>query len=61
VPAENSLVFYAALRKAGVPAEFHSFRNGSHGVGLGKHADSKTWPGLLKDWLLSGGFLKPEG
>jgi acetyl esterase/lipase len=61
VPAENSLVFYAALRKAGVPAEFHSFRKGPHGVGLGKHPDSKTWPGLLKDWLLSGGFLKPEG
>src|SRR5262249_1344675 len=35
VPSENSIVFYEALRKAGVPAELHVFRHGEHGVGLG--------------------------
>ena len=36
VPAENSVYFYLALRKAGVPAELHVFRPGNHGVGLAK-------------------------
>jgi acetyl esterase/lipase len=51
VPAENAILFYSALRKAGVPAEFHSYREGPHGVGLGRHERSKSWPGLLTDWL----------
>ena len=34
VPAENSIAFYLALHKAGVPAELHVFENGPHGVGL---------------------------
>ena len=34
VPPENSVAFYLALRKAGVPAELHIFEKGSHGVGL---------------------------
>jgi len=36
VPAENSVYYYLALRKAGVPAEMHIFENGPHGVGLGE-------------------------
>ena len=61
VPAENSILFYSALRKAGVPAEFHSYRSGPHGVGLGRHDGSKSWPGLLKDWLAGLGLLKAGG
>ncbi len=57
VPAENSLLFYAALRKAGVAAEFHSFREGQHGVGLNRHEGSKIWPELLKIWLGRSGVL----
>jgi len=34
VPCENSLMFYEALRKAGVPAELHVFQTGPHGYGL---------------------------
>ena len=34
VPAENSVLFYMALRKAGVPAEMHIYEQGPHGVGL---------------------------
>ena len=33
-PVENSLVYYAALRKAGVSAEMHAFVNGGHAFGL---------------------------
>ncbi len=35
VPAENSLLFALALRKAGVPVELHLFERGPHGLGLG--------------------------
>jgi len=52
VPAENSVAFYLALRKAGVPAELHIFENAPHGVGLGL-ADPAVgeWGGLLVHWL----------
>ena len=34
VPVENSLLFAAALRKAGVPYEMHLYERGPHGFGL---------------------------
>ena len=57
VLAENALLMVSALRKAGVPCEFHLFREGGHGVGLGRHEGSKKWPGLLEDWLRRSGYL----
>ena len=52
VPVENSLLFYAALRKHGVPGELHVYESGRHGVGLAPD-DSvlSTWPTLLDAWL----------
>jgi acetyl esterase/lipase len=58
VPAENSIAFYLALRKAGVPAEIHVFENGVHGVGL--DAGDPTlgeWPVLLRNWLRGRGLV----
>ena len=40
VPAENSILFALALRKAGVPVELHLFERGQHGLGLGSGAPS---------------------
>jgi len=58
VPAENSVSFYLALRKAGVPAELHIFEPGPHGVGLGMtHPALVAWPGLLSTWLRERGLL----
>jgi len=52
VPAENSVAYYLALRKAGVPAEMHIFQNGPHGVGLATHDPALgEWPTLLMNWL----------
>src|SRR5258708_28394295 len=34
VPPENSVMFYQALRKNGVPAEMHIYEKGRHGLGL---------------------------
>ena len=34
MPAENTVYYFLALRKAGVPVEMHIFKDGSHGVGM---------------------------
>jgi acetyl esterase/lipase len=58
VPAENSVLFYLALRKAGVPAEMHIYQRGPHGVGLAQ-ADAvlSSWPARLADWLKGLGMI----
>ena len=58
VPPENTVLFYMALRKAGVPAEMHIFEKGPHGVGLDL-ADPVlgVWPTLLANWLRDRGLL----
>jgi acetyl esterase/lipase len=59
VPVENSVRFYLALRKAGVPAEMHIFQNGPHGVGLAPtDATLSAWGGLLANWLRERGLLR---
>ena len=58
VPVENSVMFYAALRKAGVPAELHIYERGPHGVGLAQTDEAlSTWPARLADWLRVRGLL----
>ena len=58
VPAENSVRFYLALRKAKVPAEMHIFENGPHGVGLALGDQALgAWPALLTTWLRGRGLL----
>lgn len=51
-PVENSLVYYSALRKAGVPAELHVYVKGGHAFGLRRTASPITaWPELVEAWL----------
>lgn len=58
VPVEQSLRFFEALVKAGVPSEYHVFANGGHGSGLGKGDPSlDQWPNLLENWLRAQGLL----
>ena len=58
VPVENSVLFYLAMRKAGVPAELHIYEHGSHGVGLAQNDPAlSSWPGRLADWLSGRGLL----
>lgn len=52
VPAENSVYYYLALRKAGVPAEMHIFEKGPHGVGLAMDDPALSeWSKLLTNWM----------
>jgi acetyl esterase/lipase len=61
VPAENSVAFYLALRKAKVPAEMHIYEKGPHGVGLGRKLPAvASWPALCVDWLRGRGLLEPK-
>lgn len=51
VPVENSLLFYQALRKAGVRAEMHLYDQGGHGFGLYNSGTSYRWIDRLASWL----------
>lgn len=57
-PVEFSLLYYAALRKAQVPAELHLFAQGGHAFGLRPTALPVTrWPALLETWLKTTGMV----
>ena len=62
VPVENSLMFAAALRRAGVPCEMHIFGAGQHGLSLcndqvydaeqpNMHAECACWIDMAARWL----------
>ena len=58
VPAENSVQFYLALRRAKVPAELHVYRQGRHGLGLAPDAPGTgNWPKQCEDWMRGLGLL----
>lgn len=57
-PVEFSLLYYAALKKAGVPAELHLFATGGHAFGLRPTQFPITrWPALVETWLGSLGMI----
>lgn len=48
----NSLVYYIALKKAGVPVEMHLYAEGKHAFGLRPSSFPITrWPDLVEKWL----------
>jgi acetyl esterase/lipase len=54
----NSLVYYIALKKAGVPAEMHIYAGGKHAFGLRPTELPITrWPQLVETWLRTLGML----
>jgi acetyl esterase/lipase len=61
VPVENSLMFVSALRKAGVPFEFHLYEQGPHGFGLAPaNPILASWAERCADWLALHAFAKPR-
>ncbi|HEY1955056.1 MAG TPA: hypothetical protein VGH28_05575 [Polyangiaceae bacterium] len=49
---KNSLVYDAALVRAGVPVEMHLFERGGHAFGLRRTSEPITaWPRLVEAWL----------
>lgn len=57
VPVENSLLFAAALRRAGVPFDLHVYERGRHGIGL---AGGHPWTKDCLFWLRQHGFVRGE-
>jgi acetyl esterase/lipase len=54
----HSLVYYAALKKAGVPAEMHLYAQGGHAFGLRRTKLPITeWPRLAEKWLGTIGMI----
>jgi acetyl esterase/lipase len=57
VPVMNSVMFYAALAKAGVPVEMHLFQHGGHGAGLAAaNPQLSVWPDLVIKWMRERGY-----
>jgi acetyl esterase/lipase len=58
VPVQNSLLFYQALRRNGVPAEMHIFEYGGHGFGLAPtDAVLGAWTTMAEAWMRRHGWL----
>jgi acetyl esterase/lipase len=54
---KNSLVYYYALKNAGVPVEMHLYAQGGHGFGIRRTKMPITgWPSLVETWLKSIGM-----
>ncbi len=62
VPVENSILFYQALTRAGVPAEMYLFEHGSHGMGMRANLGTASeWPARAAEWLRARGLLTVAG
>lgn len=60
VPVENSLLFFSALTRAGVPAELYVFEHGEHGMGMRAGLGTASeWPRRAEEWLRGRGLLDP--
>jgi acetyl esterase/lipase len=60
VPVENSILFYQALTRAGVPAEMYLFEHGAHGMGMRTGlGTASNWPDRAAEWLRDRGLLDP--
>ena len=54
----DSLAYYIALRKAGVPMEMHLYARGGHAFGLRRTKFPITaWPRLVETWLGTIGMI----
>jgi acetyl esterase/lipase len=55
----SSLVYYYALKEAGVPVSMHLYSKGGHGYGLrDTGAVVNSWPDRAEDWFLEIGVIK---
>lgn len=58
---QQSLAYYLALQKAGVPAELHLYAHGGHAFGLRPtKLPISHWPALAEQWLHTIGIIGPR-
>jgi acetyl esterase/lipase len=54
----QSLVYFAALKKVGVPVEMHLYAHGGHAFGLRRtQFPISDWPRLVETWLRTIGVI----
>jgi len=58
VKVANSIAFYDALQKNGVPSEIHLYEKGGHGFGMNNKTSEDKWMDWLKTWMEKNGLLK---
>jgi len=59
VPAQQSLDYFKALKRAGVSAELHVYSEGGHGFGmLQRGLPVSTWNLRLQDWMRLKGLVR---
>jgi acetyl esterase/lipase len=56
VKVDNSIAFFQACQRAGVPAELHVYPKGGHGFGLVNKTTPDRWMDRLGNWLTSIGM-----
>jgi acetyl esterase/lipase len=55
---EDSISYYMALKKAGIPVEMHLYAQGGHGFGLRQTKYPATeWPSLVEKWVTTIGMI----
>ncbi len=55
---DDSLAYYIALKKAGVPSEMHLYAHGGHAFGLRRTEQPITgWSQLVETWLVTIGMI----
>jgi acetyl esterase/lipase len=58
VKVQNSIAFYDALKKNGVPAEIHLYERGGHGFGMNNKTSNDKWMDWLQAWMKKNGWMK---
>jgi acetyl esterase/lipase len=60
VPVGNSILFYEALTRAGVPADMYLFQHGEHGMGMRPGLGTASgWPQRAEEWLRMRALVDP--
>ncbi len=58
ISSQNSVLFLAALRSAGISVDAHLFPHGEHGCGLAEGIPGESaWPDMFHQWLVAQQFI----
>jgi acetyl esterase/lipase len=59
VKPRNSIEYYMALKREGIPAELHIFKEGGHGFGMHKTGKAHDqWPLMVVEWMKAMKYFK---
>ncbi|MEI7830414.1 MAG: alpha/beta hydrolase [Prolixibacteraceae bacterium] len=59
VKPRNSIEYYMALKREGIPAELHIFKEGGHGFGMHKTGKAHDqWPLMVVEWMKAMKYIK---